>query len=163
KEAETDPYYFVEQFFKEGIVEQEIDTFEELCEELKPHFPGRNASTGRDAMIYKSFNTYTELFIEAVHLFADQYERLRGFGGGSFEQLFSSVRLGLYSAVENCVLSRAGLNYPDLTNDPSPRLNAVKEYLKKVYTLRVRFQVFDVFIRLDWLPKDIPGGLSQAQ
>ncbi|CAI2196780.1 14305_t:CDS:2 [Funneliformis geosporum] len=83
-------------------------------------------------------------------------ESLGGFGGGAGEQLFSSVRLGLYNAPENCVLSRAGLNYPDLTNDPSPRLNAVKEYLKKVYFLRVRFQILDLVVRLDLFGKDIP-------
>jgi len=113
-------------------------------------------------MVYKRFKTNTEIFIEAVHLFYDQFQRLGGFGGGSFEQLFSSMRLGLYSAVDNCVTSRAGLNYPD-HQDPSPRLQAVKKYLEKVYFLRVRFQVLDAFVRLDFFPKDIPGFTSQGQ
>jgi len=98
-----------------------------------------------------------------VRLFYDQFKRLGGFGGGSFEQLFSSVRMGLYSAVDNCVLSRSGLNYPDLQNSPSPRLNALKKYLQQAYFLRVRFQVLDAFVRLDFFPKDVPGFSSQGQ
>jgi len=136
---------------------------EKCISELEPHFPGKDASTGKDAMIYKSFKTYSELALEAIALFRSQMDRLQGFGGGSYEQLFSSVRLGLYSAPENCVLSRAGLNYPDLRNDPSPRLSAVKKYLETVYLARVHFQVLDAFIRLDFLPKDVPGFRSQKQ
>lgn len=141
----------------------DIKEFENVVQELEQFFPGKGQNVGNDALVYKRFKINTDLFIEAMQLFYDQFERLGGFGGGSFEQLFSSVRMGLYSAVDNCVLSRAGLNYPDLQNNPSPRLQALKKYLQSVYLLRVRFQVFDAFVRLDWLNEDVPGFISQGQ
>jgi hypothetical protein len=54
------------------VPKSDLEKFATVYHTLKTHFPGRNSSTGRDAMIYKSFNTYTELLIEAACLFADQ-------------------------------------------------------------------------------------------
>ena len=131
---------------------------------LEQYFPGREASGGRDHMLYKSFKTYTELAEEAMMQFRGLVFEYGGFGGGSYEQLFSSVRLGLYSAVDNCVLSRGGLNYPEAGRDKSPRLEAVQKYLREVYFWRVRLQILDIFIRLDLFPKDAPShNISKGQ
>jgi hypothetical protein len=41
------------------------------------------------------------------------------------------------------VLGRYGLNYPDLTNNPSPRLDKVKIYLSHIYRCRLLVEIFN--------------------
>ncbi|MCE8163232.1 MAG: cell envelope integrity protein TolA [Candidatus Moeniiplasma glomeromycotorum] len=138
-----------------------IDRYELVCNNLTSFMLGNREGAGpKEKQAFNTFKYYKELSVEAMRYFWTHFEKSEyfGFSTSAYEQWFSSLKLGLYSAPERVLSGVGNLNYPDLnpairsgaisgSEEYSPRLEALKAYLEVIYELRVKSQLLDLLIR----------------
>jgi len=116
----------------------------------------RDDAGPREKQAFKNFKYYKELSTEAFRYFSTHFRNSEyfGFATSAYEQWFASLRLGLYSAPDLVLSGVGNLNLPELNprttgsgEQHSPRLEALKKYLKVIYKLRIRCQLLDLLVR----------------
>jgi hypothetical protein len=117
---------------------------ETVIEGIEPYFEGsRPNASNRAKTLFRNFQYQNELMLNAWEFFRTHLENSQNFFSADiFKQWLAAVRVGLYTAPDYYVLGRSGLNYPD-NADPSPRLEAVKNYYRLVCMSRIWVEIFE--------------------
>jgi hypothetical protein len=106
-------------------------------DKIKPYFAGSQSGASATAKkLVWNFNYYNDMMFGAFDHFAEHLGRSNNFFSADLYKMWvQSMRLGLYTACDFCVLGRQGLNYSD-GREPSPRLEAVQEYYSLICVVR---------------------------
>ncbi|KLL04698.1 MAG: hypothetical protein MRERV_14c045 [Mycoplasmataceae bacterium RV_VA103A] len=104
---------------------------------IEPYFEGnQSGASGGARTLFRNFRYYNDMMFGAFDHFAEHLGRTHNFFSADMYKMWvQGMRLGLYTACDFCVLGRNGLNYSD-GREPSPRLEAVKEYYSLICVVR---------------------------